>query len=206
MALRRSGISLLETLIALVVLLIGLVPLVETFRGSFRGITVSKQHTQAMLLAEAVLEEARTRIETRLPRYWNLADTSKDIRAKAAAGAWKTMFKTLEEGPRPVVASDPSQVSSYFGRLVIGAAGTPGPVDAASDPIAASDLARFTVEVRVHLGEATPLDSDNDGQTETDMCEMEVLVTWKEPPQAQDQVYRLATVFTLADFNRARDT
>lgn len=196
---RPAGISLLEILIALTILLIGLYPIVETFRSGFRATHLTKEHAQATMLADSVLEEVRARVTAGLGRYYTLADSGEVVRQRAGAGAWKRVFEPLAEERRKVVSANASEVSTYFRALFDG-----GPVTAAVDRIAVKELAAFSIEVQVRFDvEGAPIDSDGDGRAETDMCEVTVTVIWTDPGQPGEKTVRLGSLFTREEFDRA---
>ena len=186
----RRGFSLLEAIIALVILLIGLVPLVNAFRTGFRSAALSREQVQAMYLAEAVLEEARGRLLTTLKPFYQLKDDPRAIRDLVASGAWKAPFETLGHARCKALASP------YFDR-VVGAPLTP-----AIDPIAHRALQPFDLEVKVTFEpDGAVIDSDGDRKPETDMCHVTARLTWAEGAEAKS--FELATLFTRTDFNRA---
>lgn len=186
----KRGFSLLEAIIAIVILLIGLVPLVQAFRGGFRAAAMSREQVQAMYVAEAVLEEARGRLLTSLKPFYQLKDDPRAIRDLVASGAWKAPFETLGHAKMKVLASP------YFDRVV------GGPLTPAVDPIAHKALAPFELEVVVSFepGGAV-IDSDGDRKPETDMCHVSAKVSW--PEDAGTGSFELSTLFTRSDFNRA---
>lgn len=203
----RTGLSMLEILVALAILMIGLYPLVETFRGGFAATKMSKEHGQALLLADSVMEEVRARITYSLGRYYGLAETGTVVRQRASAGAWKNVFTPLAEERRRVVSQNPSEISTYFKSLFATApvgTGAAGPVVAALDPIAVRELAAFTTQVQVRFDiDGAAIDSDGDGRSESDMCEVAVTVSWREGEKAEEKSLRLETLFTREDFDRA---
>lgn len=200
---RRTGLSLLEILLALVILMIGLYPLVETFRGGFAAVAMSREHGQALLLADSVMEEVRARITYSLGRYYGLADSGAVVRQRASAGAWKSVFTPLAEERRRVVSQNRSEVSTYFRSLFDTGAG-PQPVQAALDPIAARELAAFTTQVQVRFDvDGAAIDSDGDGRAETDMCEVAVTISWREGDKAEEKSLCLESLFTREEFDRA---
>jgi hypothetical protein len=189
-------------LVGLVVLLIGLVPLVQTFQGGFQATQMGREHTQALYLADSVLEEVRARVATSLSRYYRISDDARTIRDRASAGAWKAVFAGLSEGKKKVVGSDRSQISTYFASMVDGG-GAPGPIGPDSDPITFAQYRNFTTEVKVGFDvEGAPIDSDGDSKGETDMCELVVTVRWIER-KGEERSLVLSSIFTLEDFNRA---
>lgn len=200
---RATALSLLEILLAMVILLIGLYPLVETFRGGFAATRMSKEHAQALLLADSIMEEVRARITYGLGRYHGLGDSGTVVRQRASAGAWKSVFTPLAEERRRVVSQDPSGISTYFKNLFDTGEGA-GPVRAALDPIAARELAAFTTQVQVNFDvEGAAIDSDGDGRAESDMCEVAVTISWREDGRADEKSLRLGSLFTREDFDRA---
>lgn len=200
---RRAGLSLLEILIALVILMIGLYPLVETFRGGFAAVNLTKEHGQALLLADSVMEEIRARITYGLGRYYGLGDSGTVVKDRASRGAWKSVFQPLAEERRRVVSRNPSEISTYF-KAVFDTGAGPAPVSEALDPIAARELAGFTTQVSVRFDvDGAAIDSDGDGRPETDMCEVEVTVSWRENERADERSIKVASLFTREDFDRA---
>ena len=200
---RRSGLSLLEALVALVILLIGLVPLVQTFQGGFRATQMGREHTQALYLADSVLEDVRARVATTLGRYYGIADDARTVRDRATAGVWKSVFAGLAEDRKKVVSTDRSQVSTFFSSMVDWKGGSPGPIGPESDPITFAQYRGFTTEVKVAFDvEGAPIDSDGDSKSETDMCEVAVTVRWTES-KGEEKSLVVSSLFTLEDFNRA---
>lgn len=183
--------------------MIGLYPIVETFRSGFKSTHLTKEHAQATMLADSVLEEVRARVTAGLGRYYTLADSGATVRQRAAAGAWKRVFEPLAEERRKVVSADQSEISTYF-RALFDAGSGPGPVVAAVDRIAVKELAAFTTEVEVRFDvEGAPIDSDGDGRAETDMCEVSVIVRWSEPGMPDEKSVRLSSLFSREEFDRA---
>lgn len=178
--------------------MIGLYPLIETFRGGFAAVGASKEHGQALLLADSVMEEVRARVTYGAGRYYGLADSGTVIKERAARGAWKSVFQPLAEERRKVVSQNPAEISTYF-KSVFG-----GPVQAALDPIAARELAAFATQVSVRFDvDGAPIDSDGDGRAETDMCEVEVAVFWTDAARHEERSLKVASLFTREDFDRA---
>jgi prepilin-type N-terminal cleavage/methylation domain-containing protein len=200
---KPRGLSLLEILVAMAILLIGLYPLVQTFRTGFAATRMSKEHGQAMLLADSVMEEIRARIAFGLGRYYGLAESGSTVRQRAAAGEWKNVFTPLAEPRRKIVSANRSDISTYFSHLYDTGSGE-GPVDATLDRIAARELAAFECEVKVRFEvDGAPIDSDGDGRAETDMCEVDVTVHWRENATGEEKSARLTSLFTREDFDRA---
>jgi len=199
----RRGLSLLEVLLAVVILLIGLVPIVDAYRTGFRSTSLSREHTQALLLAESAMEEARARVTYSLSRYYSLKDTGKEIIPLARAGRWKDDFLALQTaGPGRVVSANAPEVSPYFAKL-FNAGGGEAPLTPALDANAARLLERFRVSVRVEFEpDGKPIDSDNDGRGETDMCQVVVQVDWDEEGRPHPPVV-LKSLFTREDYDRA---
>ena len=180
----RRGISLLEALVALAILVIGLVPLVETFRTGFKSTQMSKEHTQALYLADSVMEHARARILTSLAPFYQLEDSPARIRTRVTGNEWKTALEKLGHARMPVIGSP------YF-------AGLP------PDPTGARALQAFQIQVLVTFGAAgAPIDTDGDRKAETDMCQLAVQVWWAEA-DGSPKNYELVSLFGRADYNRA---
>ena len=200
----RRGLSLLEILVALTILLIGLVPLVDAFKTGFRGAALTGEHAQAMLIAESVMEEARARVTYSLTRYYGLADTGSEVLKRARRGDWKNDFLRLETpGPEPIVSTDRSKISTYF-RTVFNDGTGEGPISGAIDPIAVRQLEKFRVAVKVSFGQSSEgIDSNGDRRPESDMCEIEVIVTWDEPGRPAPEPVRLKSLFTREEYDRA---
>lgn len=200
----RPGLSLLEILVALTILLVGLVPLVDAFNTGFRGAALTGEHAQAMLLAESAMEEARARVTYSLTRYYSLAETGAEILPRARRGDWQADFLRLQtRGSEPVVSSDPSRICTYFRALFNDGAGE-APITGAIDLVAARALEKYRVEVKVSFGASSQgIDSNGDQRPETDMCEIQVDVTWVEPGKAPSQPVRLKSLFTREEYDRA---
>jgi len=202
MALPR-GLSLIEALVALAILLVGLCPLVMTFQGGFHATLLGREHTQALFLADSILEEVRARVATNLGRFYSLSDDAKTIRERAVSGAWKAVFNTMAEGRKKVVGVDRSEISTYFASMFQPKDGVLGPIVPDVDRVAYAQLAGFTTQVDVKFDvEGAPIDSNGDSKPETDMCEVFVTVCWKEQ-NGTEQSYSISSLFTLEDFNRA---
>lgn len=185
--------SLLEILVALAILIIGLYPLIETFRGGFAAVSMTKEHGQALLLADAVMEEVRARITFSLGRYYGLADSGTVVKERASRGAWKTAFSALAEERRKVVSANASEISTYFKEI-----------QSSLDPIATRELGHFATQVSVRFDvDGAPLDSDGDGRAETDMCEVEVAISWHDGAENRERSIKVASLFTREDFDRA---
>jgi len=200
---KTCGMTLLEALVALAILIVGLFPLVQTFQGGFHATLLGREHSQALFLADSVLEEVRARVATSLGRYYGLADDAKTIRDRTAAGAWKAVFNTMAEGKKKVVGTDRSAVSTYFSSMVHPKGGQLGPIGPDIDPIAYAQLAGFTTQVEVNFDvESAPIDSNGDSKAETDMCEVLVTIRWTDQ-NGGERSYSVSSLFTLEDFNRA---
>lgn len=184
----RHALGLLEIVVALAILMIALVPLVESFRTSFRGVKLGRAHLQAMLAADAVLEDVRAQVAARLPGYYKLSDSTRDVDQRAAAGAWQTAFIGLAEPRGRMLASKYWQ---GFAAL-------------ASDPVAARQYEGFETEVQVAFDAGgAPIDPDGDGTPASDMCQVAVTVFFTDPDLAAPSSYRLAALFGRDDHNRA---
>lgn len=201
---RVRALSLVEALMGAVILFIGLVPLVHTFRTGMKATQVSKEHTQAMFLADSVMEDVRARVQSSLGRYYRIADDAATVRQRADSGAWKSVFLPLAETRRKVVSQDPTAISTYFAQMVDARGGGAGPITREADPVAFSQLACFSTEVLVGFDvEGAGIDSDADARSETDMCEVRVKVFWGDPSSGREASYELASLFSLEDYDRA---
>lgn len=154
---------------------------------------MTKEHGQALLLADSVMEEARARITFSLGRYYGLSDSGTVVKERAGRGAWKSVFTPLAEERRKVVSASPSEISTYFKES-----------QGMFDPIAQRELAAFATQVSVRFDvEGAPIDSDGDGRAETDMCEVEVAVFWRDQAENRERSIKVASLFTREDFDRA---
>lgn len=184
----RRALGLLEIVVALAILLIALVPLVESFRTSFRGVKLGRAHLQAMLAADAVLEDVRAQVAGRLPGYYKVADSTRAVDQAATAGAWRNAFSGLAEPRGRMLAS-----KYWLGLTALG-----------TDPVVVRQYESFETEVAVafDVGGA-PIDPDGDGTPASDMCQVAVTVWFTDPDLAAPSSYRLAALFGRDDHNRA---
>jgi prepilin-type N-terminal cleavage/methylation domain-containing protein len=190
---QRHGLTLLEILAAVSILVIAAVPLIQAMRTGSSSVRLGRDVACAMLLAESVLEVVRARVSL--------------LEAPAAAGTtglsqWQQRFRDLAEpGKKKVVSANASEVSSFFKSVVAPATGsgpaTATPITAASDPVTFQALSGFEVETEVKFEvNGAIIDSDGDHRAEPDMCEFIVTVHWKEP-KLGDRSYRLSALFSM---------
>lgn len=188
------------------IFMVGVVPLVVAYLGGFHSIELGREHAQAVLIAQAVLDDVQGRVSSGLGRYYGPSDDAARIRAKVDAGAWRAVFAPLAEGRKKVVSADRSEVSTYFQRVLETRSGEQRPLDAATHPELYRLLERYWIAVSVqHDLDGAPIDSDGRNGPETDMCQVEVTVTWRDSGSGADRSHRLATLFTLEEYNRALD-
>lgn len=203
----RGGLTLLEAVVALVIFLVGLIPLVAAYQASFKSIGLGREHGQALLIAQSVLEEAQARVATSLSRFYGPQHDSATIRTRAAAGAWRAVFAPLAHGRRKVVSTDRSEISTYFQRVIEIETGEQRPLDRGADADLYAILERYWVTVSVqHEVQGAPIDSDGKNGPETDMCEVEVIVSWAEPGTDIERSSQLSTIYSLEDHNRVLDS
>jgi hypothetical protein len=161
----RGGTSLLEILMASVVLSLAFLPIVASVHSMFRFSHRSQEATLGTFMVRAALENIRHRVHD------------------AANRDSRELFKALAEADTPVVSEPGSKYVREFSNLE----GTPG-ITAESNPTLFGQLRAARIKVEVLLADAAaaaPLDADGDMRPEPDMCEVHVEVTWPDEKGGQ---------------------
>jgi type II secretory pathway pseudopilin PulG len=185
----KRAFSLLEVLVAGVVLTAALLPIVANLHQLFRGFQRTQEATHATFLAQAVIEGLRHRLYDGDTRFFGGADASDprpgplnvdqaELDRRVCQRGYEKFFLSLVEEGAPVVLRHAPGTSRYFldfqsveGKLT--------GLSAETNPRLCRELEsyRITVEVRVSVP-ASALDSDGDGHLEVDMAEVGATVSW----------------------------
>jgi prepilin-type N-terminal cleavage/methylation domain-containing protein len=191
----RRGMSLLEIVIALAILLVAVLTLVDSLSASRDTAARLDVLITGQLLAESILDTARHHFQGADSRFHTLGTPPETLIVDAATGKWKLPFLALAQRRTVVTAPGP-----YFDAVK-------GPVlpDPAAEPAAHRWLSRFSYEVRVQFEVAgatgqVPIDADGDGKPEIDVGELAVEVFYTAGPgEASRSAALLKTLLTAPD-------
>lgn len=182
----RKGMSLLEVLLASVILATALIPILYSTHTITRTYERSEQISHAALLSQAIVDRIRYRMLTEDLRFWRLSDTPSEILSKLQTGASASVFERFDEKEASVVSVEvlpqvSAPISSYFRNFHEWPQGPDQPPDLAiteaTNPALLRDLRDCRVTVTVHPSStSSPIDSDLDDNAEWDMADVEVIV------------------------------
>ncbi|MBI4872839.1 MAG: type II secretion system protein [Candidatus Riflebacteria bacterium] len=186
----RCGFTLLEVLIASLVLTAALVPIVANFSSVFHGFGKTREATHATMIGQAILENVRYRLYDGDTRFFTLNDSPEERRRKLRnpRNRFRDFFTKLREEGQKVTEVTSGDCSQYFVDFA-NLRGTPlHGLTASSNPGLFQDLASYRVTLEVSWSVPENLiDSDEDGRDELDMAEVLVTVSWQDRTQEERQ-------------------
>lgn len=181
--------SLLEILLAGVLVVAATIPLLDTFGGLRRGLQTSTRRVTALFLAQSILENVRYRL-------YNFGPFAGALPAPADRNqAIVEFFEELrEEGAQVATDSDPER-SLYFARIEdLSGTGLHG-ICRASHPNVFPRLAAFSCRLEV-ISDSPETDGDGDGRPDEGLAELSVVIHWQEPTGGPEQELRLWTLLS----------
>ncbi|MBI4861025.1 MAG: type II secretion system protein [Candidatus Riflebacteria bacterium] len=196
---RWVGLSLLELLIAVAIVIVALASIFDTLRQNRSTYLRLDALVVGRLLAESIMDQAVHRFQIEDERFFDLSSTPVQIAAAARRGDWKRPFLALARSKTPVL-TPPGRSNPYFDP-------TTGPV-LPSDPGELRFFQGFAYEVTVSFdrskdeeGPTTSIDSDGDSRGETDMARIVVEVFYRsaDGPPIERSVCRLSTFVVVRD-------
>jgi len=216
----RSAFSLLEVVLAGVILSLALLPILGNFQQLFRGLKKTQDATHAAFLAQAIMENIRYRLYDgderffRLdqvrsgkrvpdgdPRVGHINEPADELDRRICARDYERFFLELTEEGVSVRVAPGLETSRFFLDFTnVQRSGLHG-ITAQSHPRLWRELEgyRVLVEVRLSVPESA-IDSDGDGNIEIDMAEIIAVVSWSASdgtPMSREY----ATVFTRHQYN-----
>ena len=200
---RRRGTSLLETIIAIVVLSVVLIPIANTFSTLRSGFTKVSRNAVAIGLARAVLDHIHYKLYDDDTRFADVLASDAEKVLAVQNGEAKTFFSNLAETEKSVTCEDIGALSPYFNRINdLTKSGAFG-ITPENDIDLYNQLKTYRCSVDVYFSTPTDLlDSDVDGQSEPDMAEIKVTLSWDEGDQRRS--LELWSVFTKRQYNEVK--
>lgn len=210
----RRAFSLLETLIAGMILTTALIPIISNFQTLFRQYKKTHQATHALNIAQCILESVRYRLYNGDSRFFKLNDTTKE-RVKQLlppARKYEEFFLALEDGVQVATGErgvritqvEPRSSSKYFQEFMRVKGESQGITDR-FNPVLFRQLDSYRAIVRVSFGAPKSLmDSEPNGSPEIDMCELEVMISFRDAGGVE-QSQSLFTVVTRRQYNQFPD-
>lgn len=214
------GFSLMEVLIAGIVLTAALIPILGNFHSLYRGFRKTHEASHATFLAQAILENVRYRLydgDLRWfrydeftagvavpdgdPRYAKLNDDSDTRRENACNGGHESFFLKLAEEGEPIVVRAGEKTSQYFVEFLSLKDSKLHGITAETNPRLHAELDTYRVTLEVRLSAPTSrIDSDGDGNAELDMAELGATVRWVDRAK-KEQVRQFWTMLTRHQYN-----
>ena len=199
----RRGTSLLETIIAIVVLSLVLIPIANTFSTLRSGFTKVSRNAVAIGLARAVLDHIHYQLYDQDTRIAGILANDAEKVLAVQNGEAKTFFQSLAETEKSVTCEDIGALSPYFHRINdLTKSGAFG-ITPENDIDLYNQLKTYRCSVDVYFSTPTDLlDSNVDGQSEPDMAEIKVTLSWDEGDQRRSLA--LWSVFTKRQYNEVK--
>lgn len=210
----RRAFSLVEVLVAGIILTAALIPIITNFQTLFRGYKKTHQATHAMSIAQCVLETIRHRFYDWDTRFFLLNDRLDERQQKLGRKEYEGVFKKVvldfEEfrssatGPlgfRVTQVAGQADTLKYFKEFFNFKDGGAKGITETTNPVLFRQLSTYRATVRVVPG--TPrsfLDSEPNGSPEIDMCEVQVEVAWLDVADKR-QSLSLSNVLTRRQYN-----
>lgn len=200
---RHSGTTILEVLVALVILTVVVIPILDTFSTFRRGFAKMSRYNIALGLASSVLEHIHFTLYNEDIRLTDMLAPDNERVTRAADEGAQQIFDEFIEADTKVTSVDPSTVSSYFVRFNdLTKTGVFG-ITPENDPELYRQLKDYRCSVDVYYSlPYDSLDSDVDGTPEVDMAEIKVTITWKDGER--DRSIDLWTVYSARQYNDAQ--
>ncbi|MBI4864108.1 MAG: type II secretion system protein [Candidatus Riflebacteria bacterium] len=216
----RRGFSLVEVLVATVIVSVALVPIVAGYHRLFAGLKKTQEATHATFLAQAILENVRYRLydgderffrldEVRAgkpvpdgdPRVGHLNLSREELDRRICARDYEKFFLNLTEEGEPIVVLRDKAPSRYFVDFVNLKGSRLHGITQETNPTLYQELEHYraSLEVRLSVPEST-LDSDGDGHPEIDLVEIVALIRWTGPG-GEELSRSFFTVFTRHQYN-----
>lgn len=195
---RKKGLTIVEVVIAMVILVTVMIPLSDTFTSFRTGFEKISRKTVALNLAASVLEHIHHKLYNDDLRLFDLLD-SDSIKNAATDDAATAVFDEYIELDRPVTSEEGTDISSYFVAIHdLTQSGDSG-ITLENDPDLFKQLEGFRCSVDIYYSaEDDIIDSDVDGSSEADMAEVRVRIHW--PDHGTERFVELWTVYSARQY------
>ena len=195
---RKAGLTILEVVLAIVILGLVMVPVLQTFSTFRKGFTKMNKYNIAIGLASTVLDHIHFSLYNNDVRLSDVLASQAEKAAAKADGA-KDFFDEFVEDKTKVTSEDPSAISSYFVRINdLTKSGAFG-ITKENDPELYHQLKDFRCSVDVFYSLPYDIiDSDMDGTPEVDMAEVRVTISWNEDDR--ERSVELWTVYSARQY------
>jgi len=195
----QSGLTIIEVIIAMVILVTVLIPLSDTFSSFRTGFETISRRTVALNLAASVLEHIHQKLYNDDLRLFDLLDSDTEKNASATEDAAMTIFDQYIEQDRSVTSEAGTEVSSYFVSIHdLTQSGDTG-ITMENDPDLYKQLEGFRCSVNLYYSaEDDLIDSDVDGSSEADMAEVRVRIHWSD--DERERFVELWTVYSARQY------
>lgn len=195
---RKKGLTIVEVVIAMVILVTVMIPLSDTFTSFRTGFEKISRRTVALNLAASVLEHIHQKLYDDDLRLFDLMD-SDSVKNAATDDAAMEVFDQYIELDRPVTSETGTEISSYFVSIHnLTQSGDAG-ITLENDPDLFKQLQGFRCSVDIYYSaEDDLIDSDVDGSSEADMAEVRVRIHW--PDNGTERFVELWTVYSARQY------
>jgi len=199
----RAGLTILEVVLAIVILSIVIVPVLQTFSTFRTGFRKMSRYNVALGLASSVLDHIHFTLYNSDIRLSEMLASDTEKKAAVDGDGAKEFFESLVEAGTKVTSEEPTALSSYFVRINdLTTSGVFG-ITPANDPELYRQLKDYRCSVDVYYSLPYDLlDSDVDGTPEVDMAEIKVTIAWNE--EGRERSIELWTVYSARQYNDAQ--
>lgn len=194
----KKGLTIIEVVIAMVILVTVMIPLSDTFTSFRTGFEKISRRTVALNLAASVLEHIHQRLYSDDLRLFNLLDND-TVKNESTEDAATEVFDQYTELDRPVTSEAGTEISSYFVSIQdLTQSGDKG-ITLENDPDLFKQLEGFRCSVEIYYSaEDDLIDSDVDGSSEADMAEVRVRIHWLD--DGGERFVELWTVYSARQY------
>ena len=196
---KRSGLTIIEVVVAMVILVTVMIPLSDTFTTFRTGFVKISQKTLALNLASSVLEHIHQKLYDDDLRLFDLLDSDAEKNAAATEDAAMSMFDQYIELNTSITSEADTSISSYFISIHdLTQSGDFG-ITLENDPDLYKQLREYRCSVNLYYSaEDDIIDSDVDGASEKDMAEVRVRIHWLD--DGHERFVELWTVYSARQY------
>lgn len=200
----RTGMTILEIVLAIVILAAVIVPVANTFSTFRTGFKKINRYNMALGLASSVLDHIYCRMyDTDIRLTPSLASDTEKVAAADSGEVVQEFFDGFIETGSKVTSEESTPISSYFVRINDLTKNGVFGITKENDPDLYMQLKDYACSVDVFYSlPYDVLDSDVDGVPEVDMAEIRVTVSWDDDGRSRS--VELWTVYSARQYNDAQ--
>ncbi len=201
---KRSGLTIVEVIVSITILVAIIVPVADTFSTFRSGFKKINRYNVAIGLASSVLDHIYCKMynsDIRLTA--SMASDTEKMAAAATGEVAQEFFDSFIETGSRVTSEGSTPISSYFVRInELTKNGVFG-ITKENDPDLHRQLKDYACSVDVFYSlPYDVLDSDVDGIPEVDMAEIKVTISWDD--DGRNRAIELWTVYSARQYNDAQ--